>query len=311
MGIAVKRVDRVEHNDDIDDRIVHLTNQADICIADLTYARPSVYYEAGFVTGQGKSVIYIARRDHFRARDDDPDGNRRVHFDLQMKNIIPWTEPDDLFRKRLNRRVSLVLAPLARKNREQRKAKEIELVAAKKEEEFSLLSLNQQLYKIRDAAAASLRPRGFAEKRTTSEDHHRTSRLLSVSRTKKHEFQRIDILPMERFSRTQVGSPWMWDFLRPSGDRPFSSATLLVVIASLRFSNPTTLRSTFSSFTSVRPYLLKKTGEASYFRRQKGKNVALEFRKPATTYIALISGITSARHFRNDLKSVLTELGLL
>lgn len=34
------RVDRVEHNDDIDDRIFQLIERSDLCIADLTYGGP-------------------------------------------------------------------------------------------------------------------------------------------------------------------------------------------------------------------------------------------------------------------------------
>ena len=91
LGIRPLRVDRVEHNDDIDDKIFALLDESDFCIADLSYARPSVYYEAGYAAGKGKPVIYLARRDHFKAKQNDPNGNFRVHFDLQMKNIIPWS----------------------------------------------------------------------------------------------------------------------------------------------------------------------------------------------------------------------------
>jgi hypothetical protein len=35
------RVDRLEHNDDIDNRIMQEIHEADPLIADLTYARPS------------------------------------------------------------------------------------------------------------------------------------------------------------------------------------------------------------------------------------------------------------------------------
>ena len=61
LKIRPLRVDRVEHNDDIDDRIFRLIGQSQLCIADLTHARPSVYYEAGYAFGGGKPVIYIAR----------------------------------------------------------------------------------------------------------------------------------------------------------------------------------------------------------------------------------------------------------
>src|ERR1043165_9807243 len=97
LSVVPLRVDRVDHNEDIDNKIFELLDSADFVIADLTYARPSVYYEAGYAAGKSKPVIYIAKRDHFKARDNDPHGNYRVHFDLQMKNIISWSEPDRTF----------------------------------------------------------------------------------------------------------------------------------------------------------------------------------------------------------------------
>lgn len=118
LKIGVYRVDRVDHNDDIDDRIFAMLDDSDLCIADLTYARPSVYYEAGYAFGGDKPVVYIARKDHLDKKAED---NRRVHFDLQMKNIIAWTSPDEAFKQKLRRRVQLVTAPVvARLEREER-----------------------------------------------------------------------------------------------------------------------------------------------------------------------------------------------
>src|SRR5512144_3286136 len=94
LSVAPLRVDRVKHNEDIDNKIFELLDSADFVIADLTYARPSVYYEAGYAAGKSKPVVYIAKHDHFKARGDDLYGNFRVHFDLQMKNIISWTVPE-------------------------------------------------------------------------------------------------------------------------------------------------------------------------------------------------------------------------
>jgi hypothetical protein len=101
LECAATRIDEIE--------------KAHFLLADLTYARPSVYFEAGY--GQRSvSVIYTARVDHFRARDGDPSGNLRVHFDLQMKNIITWTEPlSKKFQKRLQSRITKVLLPIARR----------------------------------------------------------------------------------------------------------------------------------------------------------------------------------------------------
>ena len=111
FGITPQRVDKIEHNDDIDDRIFGLLNKADLCIADLTYARPSVYYEAGYAAGQGKPVIYIVRTDHFhrRAQTEDPSDRLRVHFDLQMKNIIRWDGSLSKFQTELTKRIRFVL----------------------------------------------------------------------------------------------------------------------------------------------------------------------------------------------------------
>jgi len=149
------RVDRIEHNGDIDDMIYRLLDSADFAIIDLTYARPSVYYEAGYAFGSGKPVIYIARSDHFKARDDDPDGLLRVHFDLQMKNIVSWSTANDAFRKRLESRLRYVLAPLLKQQRENEEQ-------ARERQQFARLSQKSQLEALAAKAVALLRVRGFA-----------------------------------------------------------------------------------------------------------------------------------------------------
>ena len=92
-------VDRIEHNDNIDTRIISQTEAADLVIADLTYARPSVYFEAGYAQ-RAIPVIFTARSDHFTERDNDPNGNRHVHFDqdaqhhrlvIAERRDISWT----------------------------------------------------------------------------------------------------------------------------------------------------------------------------------------------------------------------------
>ena len=47
VGVEAQRVDRITHNSKIDTKIIELIKKCDFGIADLTYARPSVYYEAG------------------------------------------------------------------------------------------------------------------------------------------------------------------------------------------------------------------------------------------------------------------------
>jgi nucleoside 2-deoxyribosyltransferase len=90
---------RLEHNDNIDTRIIEEIKKCDFAIADLTYARPSVYYEAGFAE-RSVYVIYTCRADHFKPKADDKEGNLQVHFDLRQKNIVSWSSSGDEFREK-------------------------------------------------------------------------------------------------------------------------------------------------------------------------------------------------------------------
>ncbi|HEX4333430.1 MAG TPA: hypothetical protein VH040_14905 [Usitatibacter sp.] len=112
LAIQFRRVDRVEHNDNIDTKILELIKESDLTIADLTFARPSVYFEAGYAQRVGP-VIYTCRADHFKSRDDDVYQNFQVHFDLKMRNIIPWKSlTDAAFPAKLNKRIVHVIRPI-------------------------------------------------------------------------------------------------------------------------------------------------------------------------------------------------------
>src|SRR5260370_24298991 len=68
-GIHAVFMGRLEHNDDIDKRIIREIEICDFAIADLTYARPSVYFEAGFAQRK-VPVIYSSRADHLKPQTD-------------------------------------------------------------------------------------------------------------------------------------------------------------------------------------------------------------------------------------------------
>ena len=128
-GIKAIFMGRLEHNDDIDKRIILEIEKCDFAIADLTYARPSVYFEAGYAQGKVRPVIYTAQADHLRGRHDDEFGNFRVHFDLLMRNIIAWSSPkDSSFSRRLSKRIRKVIAPMLQQRQaaERSKAEELE-----------------------------------------------------------------------------------------------------------------------------------------------------------------------------------------
>ena len=113
--VDARRVDRIPHNDDIDDKIIEEIKSADLVIADLTYARPSVYFEAGYAERAGTPVIYTCRRDHLTRGADD---NLRVHFDLEHRNIIAWEDDADAkFPAELSDRIELVLRNIANSQR--------------------------------------------------------------------------------------------------------------------------------------------------------------------------------------------------
>ena len=140
--IEVRRVDRINHNKNIDAKIFEELNSADFVIADLTFARPSVYFEAGYAEGLPIPVVYTAKQNHL-GKNATEDG-LRVHFDLRMRNIIGWTNPDNAFVKQLRSRVNLVTKPILARRlvSEERK---------RRKSEFAALSLVQQVEAIRSA----------------------------------------------------------------------------------------------------------------------------------------------------------------
>jgi hypothetical protein len=166
MQITPIRIDRVEHNDDIDDRIIEEIESADFALADLTYARPSVYFEAGYAQ-RVIPVIYTARHDHFRPSADDPSGNLRVHFDLQMRNIIRWISgADAIFADRLTKRVTKVIAPILHQ-------KQIEITQKQKIADFEGLSVQDKRRLLIGIAEKHFRKAGYKVTQLTSDDKSR------------------------------------------------------------------------------------------------------------------------------------------
>ncbi len=98
VGYAPVRVDRVQHNGKIDDRIVAEIRRSGLMVADFTGDRGGVYYEAGFAHGLGLPVIYTVRKDYVD----------RLHFDTRQYNHIVWASSADL-RESLSSRIVATL----------------------------------------------------------------------------------------------------------------------------------------------------------------------------------------------------------
>ena len=147
-------INRREDNRDINFQIIEQLDRADFCIVDLTYTRPSVYFEAGYAQRQVE-VIYTVRSDHLKKNQPE---DQRVHFDLQMKPLIKWDNPNDpTFAKRLEQRLKQsVLRKWKAGTREveaDKHAKEI----------FLAMSMNDKLRRLRSVAIHSLYKKGFRE----------------------------------------------------------------------------------------------------------------------------------------------------
>jgi hypothetical protein len=93
LGYEPYLVDLDPHQDIIDVRIYDNIRQSKFMVADLTYNRQSVYYEVGFAHGLGIEVILTCRSDSFKDASDD---FKRVHFDLEHRNILTWESEGEL-----------------------------------------------------------------------------------------------------------------------------------------------------------------------------------------------------------------------
>jgi len=82
------RVDKehTENEQTINDFIIASIKQSRFCIADLTYQRNGVYFEAGYALGRGLKVIYTCRRDD----------HVNVHFDLKTMQTILYDTSEEL-----------------------------------------------------------------------------------------------------------------------------------------------------------------------------------------------------------------------
>jgi nucleoside 2-deoxyribosyltransferase len=81
-GYLPIRIDEVQHVNRIDDEIIARIRGSKFMVADFTGQRQGVYFEAGFMLGLGRQVIWICHESTF------PD----VHFDARQYNTIVYTD---------------------------------------------------------------------------------------------------------------------------------------------------------------------------------------------------------------------------
>jgi nucleoside 2-deoxyribosyltransferase len=86
-GYKPIRVDMIQHNDDITDKIIAEIRQSRFVVCDFTDHKAGVYFEAGFALGLDIPVIRTCRDDH----------KEQMHFDTRQYNHILWKTKEDLY----------------------------------------------------------------------------------------------------------------------------------------------------------------------------------------------------------------------
>jgi hypothetical protein len=99
-GYIPRRIDRVETTGKIDDEILSEIRKSRFLVADFTGQRQSVYFEAGFALGLGRTVIWTCQEEEIAD----------LRFDTRQYAHIPWNTPEEL-RERLRRRIEAVVGP--------------------------------------------------------------------------------------------------------------------------------------------------------------------------------------------------------
>lgn len=103
-GYLPVRVDKIEHVNKIDDEIIARIRASKFLVADFSLQRNGVYFEAGFMLGLGRPVIWLCEKSDLA----------NVHFDTRQYNTLTYADSVDL-QTGLQRRIEAVIGrgPLA------------------------------------------------------------------------------------------------------------------------------------------------------------------------------------------------------
>jgi hypothetical protein len=103
-GYEPLRIDAKEHVNKICDEIIAEIRRSRFVVADYTGHRGGVYYEAGYASGLGLTVIPTCQKNELS----------KLHFDVRQYNCIDWETPAELA-SRLQARIEAVIGDGPRK----------------------------------------------------------------------------------------------------------------------------------------------------------------------------------------------------
>lgn len=98
-GYSPEFIDEIIHNRQIVPEMFRLIRECRFLILDISDPNYGAYYEAGYALGLGKEVIICCSDEVFR-KDFGAEGKyRKPHFDIAQKQLLIWSDYDDLTQK--------------------------------------------------------------------------------------------------------------------------------------------------------------------------------------------------------------------
>jgi hypothetical protein len=283
FGISAVRIDEVHHNKNIDERILREIEQANLILADLTYERPSVYFEAGYAESKDIPVIYTCRADHFRR-----DAPHQVHFDLRQRNIVAWTSPRDRrFGRRLLARVRHTIAPFLRAQRRDDTNREAEAA-------FAAMSPERRITSLREIGDRLLRDHGFTLYGESG--FFGSSNVRRAYRKRRSAVETVHLVVPRGVTKKALHRLWMWGFsdgssaIEPSKARRTSRH---VIIATESIVQRSRIEQVFQDYDPIY--------EKSWRLRNEANGRVTE------RLVHVIDGVRSTAMFRERAQTVLTR----